>query len=43
MVGVPARRMGWVSHDGEILGDDLVCPRSGRKYRVENDQLKEIV
>lgn len=33
MVGVPARRVGWVSHDGERLGDDLVCPRSGRRYR----------
>ena len=43
MVGVPARRMGWVSHDGEILGDELVCPRSGRKYKVENETLKEIV
>jgi len=30
--GVPARRMGWVSHDGERLGDDLVCRRSGRRY-----------
>jgi len=43
MVGVPARRIGWVSHDGEILGDDLACPRSGRKYKVENETLKEIV
>jgi predicted dehydrogenase/acetyltransferase-like isoleucine patch superfamily enzyme len=32
MGGVPARRIGWVSHDGETLGDDFVCPRSGRKY-----------
>lgn len=32
MAGVPARRIGWVSHDGERLGDDLVCPRSGRRY-----------
>jgi predicted dehydrogenase/acetyltransferase-like isoleucine patch superfamily enzyme len=31
--GVPARRVGWVSHDGEVLGDDLTCPRSGRRYR----------
>jgi predicted dehydrogenase/acetyltransferase-like isoleucine patch superfamily enzyme len=37
MVGVPARRVGWVSHDGEILGDDLVCPRSGRRYRETDD------
>ncbi len=43
MVGVPARRVGWVSHDGEILGPDLVCPRSGRAYRETNGELKEII
>jgi len=32
MVGVPARRVGWVSHDGERLDAGLVCPRSGRRY-----------
>ncbi len=32
MAGVPARRIGWVGHAGERLGDDLVCPRSGRRY-----------
>jgi UDP-2-acetamido-3-amino-2,3-dideoxy-glucuronate N-acetyltransferase len=37
MAGVPARRIGWVSHAGEILGDDLVCPREGRKYRLTDD------
>lgn len=43
VAGVPARRIGWVSHDGEKLGDDLVCPRSGRKYReVGTDRLEEI-
>lgn len=34
MVGVPARRIGWMSHAGERLGDDLVCPREGRRYRL---------
>lgn len=44
MIGVPARRKGWVSHDGEILGLDLICPRSGRHYReTEPDLLEEIV
>jgi UDP-2-acetamido-3-amino-2,3-dideoxy-glucuronate N-acetyltransferase len=44
MAGVPARRIGWMSHDGEHLGDDLVCPRSGRRYReVGPDVLEEIV
>ncbi len=43
MAGVPARRIGWMSHDGERLGDDLVCPRSGRRYReVGGDRLEEI-
>lgn len=32
VAGVPARRIGWMSHDGERLGPDLVCPRSGRRY-----------
>ena len=43
MVGVPARRIGWMSHAGEKLGPDLVCPREGRRYReVGPDQLEEI-
>lgn len=32
MVGMPARRKGWVSRAGEILGEDLVCPRTGERY-----------
>jgi UDP-2-acetamido-3-amino-2,3-dideoxy-glucuronate N-acetyltransferase len=44
MVGSPARRVGWMSHDGEKLGADLVCPRSGRRYRLAGrDRLEEIV
>jgi len=43
MAGVPARRIGWMSHDGERLGRDLVCPRSGRRYCEEGpDRLEEI-
>ncbi len=42
MAGVPARRMGWMSHDGERLGPDLVCARSGRAYREVDDRLEEI-
>jgi len=42
MVGNPARQIGWVSHAGERLGDDLVCPREGRRYKVVNNQLVEI-
>jgi UDP-2-acetamido-3-amino-2,3-dideoxy-glucuronate N-acetyltransferase len=41
--GVPAQRIGWVSHFGEVLGSDLVCPFSGRRYRlVGHDYLEEI-
>jgi len=42
MAGVPARRVGWMSHDGERLGDDLICPRSGRAYREVDGRLEEI-
>ena len=43
MAGVPARRIGWMSHDGERLGPDLVCPRSGRRYREAGpDRIEEI-
>lgn len=43
MAGVPARRIGWVSHHCERLGPDLVCPATGRKYReVAKDKLEEI-
>jgi predicted dehydrogenase/carbonic anhydrase/acetyltransferase-like protein (isoleucine patch superfamily) len=42
VAGVPARQIGWVSHAGERLGDDLVCPREGRRYRVERGQLIEL-
>lgn len=42
VVGNPARQLGWVSHAGERLGDDLICPREGRKYKVNNNQLEEV-
>src|SRR5258707_7994222 len=34
MIGAPARRTGWVSRVGEKLGPDLICPRSGERYRT---------
>lgn len=44
MAGVPAKRIGWVSHECERLGKDLVCPSSGRRYReVSKDMLEEII
>ncbi|MBM3611203.1 MAG: oxidoreductase [Alphaproteobacteria bacterium] len=42
MAGNPARQMGWASHAGEKLGEDLTCPREKRKYKVVNNQLIEI-
>lgn len=32
VAGVPARRIGWVSRNGERMSDDLVCPRTGEAY-----------
>jgi predicted dehydrogenase/acetyltransferase-like isoleucine patch superfamily enzyme len=42
MVGNPAKQIGWVSHAGEKLGKDLVCPREGRKYCIIDTNLVEI-
>lgn len=33
MAGVPAQRIGWVSKAGRKLGQDLVCPETGVKYK----------
>jgi acetyltransferase-like isoleucine patch superfamily enzyme len=41
VVGVPARAVGWVSHAGEVLADDLVCPRTGHQYRIVNGGLTD--
>ena len=39
VVGNPARSMGWVSRTGERLGADLVCPRTGERYRETSNGL----
>jgi len=39
MAGNPARRIGWVSAAGEVLKADLVCPRTGERYRLAGDAL----
>ena len=39
VAGVPARRIGWVSRAGDRLGDDLICPRTGERYTLDNDRL----
>ncbi len=46
VVGVPARRIGWVGRAGvplEQSGDTWVCPQSGAKYeQVSDNELKEL-
>lgn len=44
MAGVPAKRIGWMSHAGAKLGPDLTCPETGRRYRETGpDTLEEIL
>jgi UDP-2-acetamido-3-amino-2,3-dideoxy-glucuronate N-acetyltransferase len=43
MAGVPARRVGWVSHAGEVLDKDLVCPRTGDRYAERPDGLRRVI
>lgn len=44
MAGVPARRIGWMSHAGAKLGPDLVCPETGQRYRETGpNSLEEIL
>lgn len=42
MVGVAAKQIGWVSEAGEILKDDLICPRDGSKYKIANNFLVKL-
>ncbi len=44
VVGNPARQIGWVSHAGELLDKDLVCPRTSHRYEIDGQgRLTEIV
>jgi len=45
MVGVPARRVGWVGKAGEPLkqdGEYWVCPVTGQQYRENGNTLSEV-
>ncbi|HKJ42019.1 MAG TPA: acyltransferase [Sunxiuqinia sp.] len=42
MVGVPATQKGWVSQSGAVLDENLVCPETGDKYQINNNQLEQI-
>jgi UDP-2-acetamido-3-amino-2,3-dideoxy-glucuronate N-acetyltransferase len=40
MVGVPARRIGWMCQCGERLPDgpgEVKCEKSGDRYRIQNE------
>lgn len=39
MMGNPARQKGWVSHAGEVLRQDMVCPKTGERYEVRSGNL----
>ncbi len=41
MLGVPARRKGWVCECGAILPGDLACPHCGRRYEEGKNGLAE--
>lgn len=42
VAGVPARRIGWVSREGERLDEKLVCPRTGERYEEVDGALRPI-
>ena len=37
--GVPAQQIGWVSRTGDRLNDDLICSRTGERYRLDGNAL----
>lgn len=42
MLGVPARRKGWVCECGELLKANLECKKCGRSYQENENGLEEI-
>jgi len=44
MVGVPARRVGWMCQCGERLADKSpeACTVCGTRYRQDGDQLRRV-
>ena len=43
MAGVPARQIGWVCECGQVLDDELLCPRCRRRYEMVDNVLVECV
>lgn len=42
VAGVPARRIGWVSHAGEVLPATMICPRTGDVYQLVDNSLRRV-
>ncbi len=42
MLGVPAKRTGWVCECGELLQKNLICLKCGRKYKKTENGLEEV-
>ena len=42
VAGVPARRIGWVSREGERLDESLTCPRTGERYEEVEGELRPL-
>lgn len=42
MAGIPAKRISWVSRAGDVLGTDLVCPRTGERYLEQDGKLSVV-
>lgn len=41
MMGIPAKRVGWVCECGNVLNDELCCPECKREYEEEDGFLTE--
>ncbi|MEG0914071.1 MAG: N-acetyltransferase [Oscillospiraceae bacterium] len=41
VVGIPARQIGWVCECGQLLKNDLICPKCKKEYTVEKNGLIE--
>ena len=43
MVGVPAKRIGWVSEQGIKMEENLICPKTGEQYQIDKGNLFKII
>ena len=42
VAGVPALQIGWVSESGEVLGSDLICPKTNQVYELIDGKLSAL-